>query len=286
MKNTWVSETLHKNIALKLKIKERLYSSNSSLQKIEFLNTYGFGTVLIMDGAIQTTAEDEFIYHEMMSHIPLFSHPKPEEILIIGGGDGGILREVLKHKAVKNITLVEIDKKVIEQAKRYLPQICKDSFKSKKLKLVIADGAEFIKNKSNIYDIAIIDSTDPIGPAKVLFKDAFYKNIHRILRTDGIMVRQSGSSFLQKKELKDNHKKLSTIFKYVNVYIAAVPTYIGGFFNLILASKKINIETLPLNTIKNRVKNNRLNTKYYNPEIHLASFKLPNYIKNIIGDER
>jgi spermidine synthase len=286
MKSAWVSETLHKNIALKLKVDKKLYSSRSSLQKIEFLKTSGFGTALIMDGAIQTTTEDEFIYHEMMSHLPLYSHPKPENILIIGGGDGGILREILKHKKVKNVTLVEIEREVIEQTKRYLPQICRNSFNSRKLDLVIADGAEFIKNKKNIYDIAIVDSPDPVGPAKALFEDRFYKDISRILKAGGIMVRQSGSSFLQKEELKDNYKRLSKIFKYTDVYTAAVPTYVGGFFNLIFASDKINIKNLSLNRIESRFKKDRLKTYYYNPELHLASFKLPNYIKNIIGEKK
>ena len=286
MKNTWVSETLHKDIGLKLKVQKKLYSSNSSSQKIEFLKTSRFGTALIMDGAIQTTTEDEFIYHEMMSHIPLFSHPKPENILIIGGGDGGILREVLKHKMIKKVTLVEIEKKVIEQTKKYLPQICKDAFKSKKLELVITDGAEFIKNKLSLYDIVIVDSTDPTGPAKVLFENSFYRNISKILKNNGIMIRQSGSSFLQKEELKENYKKLSKIFKYTNVYLAAVPTYIGGFFNLIFASDKINIESLSLAAIKKESQKNRIKTRYYNPELHLASFKLPNYIKEIIGDKQ
>ena len=264
MKNAWVSETLHSDIELKLRVKESLYSSSSSSQKIEFVKTNRFGTALIMDGAIQTTTEDEFIYHEMMSHIPLFSHPKPEKVLIIGGGDGGILREVLKHKTVKKVTVVEIEKQVIEQTKKYLPQICKDAFRSKKLELIIADGAEFIKNKSKLYDVAIIDSPDPTGPAKVLFENNFYRNISKILKSSGIIVRQSGSSFLQKKELKDNYKKLSKIFKYTNVYITAVPTYIGGFFNLIFASNKINIDLLTLATIKKKFTKTKIKTKYYN----------------------
>ncbi|MDP8216343.1 MAG: polyamine aminopropyltransferase [Candidatus Kaelpia imicola] len=286
MKDSWTSETLYADIELKLKVQKKLYSSNSSLQKIEFLKTYRFGTALIMDGAIQTTAEDEFIYHEMMSHIPLFSHPSPENIIIVGGGDGGILREVLKHKVVKKVTLVEIEEKVIEQTKEYLPQICKDAFKSKRLELVIADGAGLIKGKKKIYDIAIIDSPDPIGPAKVLFKNNFYRNISKILKNNGIMVRQSGSSFLQKEELKDNYKRLSKIFKYTDAYIVAIPTYIGGFFNLIFASDKINIKSLSLTVIKKRFLKTNIKTEYYNPEIHLASFKLPNYIKKLTGDRK
>lgn len=285
MKNAWLSETLHHGVQLKLQVEKYLYSCKDSSQEIKFLKTPRFGTALIMDGAIQTTEKDEFIYHEMMSHIPLFSHPKPENILIIGGGDGGILREALKHKAVKKVTLVEIERKVIDYTKKYLPQICRDAFKSKKLELVIGDGAKFIQNKSNIYDIAIIDSTDPVGPAKVLFQKKFYRGISDILKPKGIMVRQSGSSFLQPNELKDNYKTLSSIFKNNHVYVAAVPTYIGGFFNLIFSSNGINISQVSLSGIKKRFQKSGIQTKYYNPQLHLASFQLPNYMKQIIGEK-
>ncbi len=285
MRSKWFSEALYPDIILKLKIKENLYSSNSNSQKIQFFNTHSFGKVLALDGTIQTTTADEFIYHEMMAHIPLLSHPNPKDILIIGGGDGGILREVLKHTQIKKVTLVEIEKKVIDFSKKYLNQICRNSFQSKKLKLVIADGAKFAESKSSLYDIAIIDSPDPVGPAKVLFENKFYRNISKILKKNGIMVRQSGSTFLQKNELKENHIRLSKIFKYTSVYTAAIPTYIGGLFSFIFSSQAINPENLAIKDLQKRFAKFGPKTKYYNPQIHTACFKLPNYVKEIIGEK-
>ena len=285
MGSKWFSEDLYPDITLKLKIKENLYNSSSDSQKIQFLSTYRFGKVLVLDGTIQTTTADEFIYHEMMTHIPLFSHPNPENTLIIGGGDGGILREVLKHRQIKKVTLVEIEKKVIDFSKKYLKQICQNSFQSKKLELIIADGAKFVENKSSLYDVVIIDSPDPVGPAKVLFKTNFYRNISKILKKNGIMVRQSGSTFLQKKELKENYRRLGKIFKHTAAYTAAIPTYIGGLFSFIFSSQTINPENLTVKNLQRKFAKVNPKTKYYNPQIHTACFKLPNYVKEITGEK-
>jgi spermidine synthase len=286
MPEKWFFESLYPDIKLGLKVTKALYRGKSKFQNIKILETPRFGTVLVLDGVIQTTSGDEFIYHEMMTHIPMFSHPNPETVLIIGGGDGGVLREVLKHKTVKKVTLVEIDKKVIEYSEKYLKSIAKNSFRSSKLELIISDGAEFVKNKKGIYDIAIIDSPDPIGPAKVLFQKKFYTDIYNILKPNGIMVRQSGSTFLQKEELRENYKILSRIFPYNGVYTAAIPTYIGGLFSFIFSSKKVDPKKLDGKKIASRYKQAKIKTRYYNPEIHIASFQTPNYIKEIIGGEK
>ncbi len=285
MRKRWFFERLFPDVKLGLKLNKSLLRNSSKYQKIQVLDTERFGKVLVLDGIIQTTTEDEFIYHEMMTHIPLLSLPSPLQILIIGGGDGGILREVLKHKSVKKATLVEIDKKVIDYSKRYLSSICKDSFANKKTELIIGDGAKFIKNTKYMYDVIIIDSSDPIGPAQVLFQKEFYTDLRSALKKDGIMVRQCGSSFLQKDEIVDNFKKAKKIFKYTAVYNASVPTYIGGFFNLMFCSQKIDPKKLSLKTIETRYSKLNGRTKYYNPEIHLASFKLPNYTKERIGEK-
>jgi len=278
----WFFESLYPDIKLGLKVNRLLYQGRSNFQKIKFLETQRFGTALILDGVIQTTTGDEFIYHEMMSHIPMFSHPNPQYVLIIGGGDGGVLREVLKHKTVKKVTLVEIDKKVIEYSQKYLKSITKDSFSSSKLELVIGDGAEFVKGKKAIYDVAIIDSPDPIGPAKVLFQKKFYTDIYNILKSNGIMVRQSGSTFLQKDELKKNYRLLSNIFPCNAVYTASIPTYIGGLFSFIFSSKKIDPSKLNIKNIRNKYQKAKIKTKYYNPEVHNACFQLPNYVKKFM----
>ena len=273
----WFFESLYPDIKIGLKGK-LIYSKKSLFQDLKVFSTSRFGKMLTLGGAIQTTEKDEFIYHEMMSHPALLTHKNPKNVLIIGAGDGGVLREVLKHP-VKKVTLVEIDKTVIELSKKYLPNICRNSFSDKRLNLVIADGAKFISRSQDKFDVAIIDSPDPVGVARVLFSKKFYTNLYNTLKSDGIMVRHIGSTFLQSKELKSNYKVSSSIFKYTNLFLAAIPTYIGGFFSFVMASKKYNPLNVKLKEIDKRFK---LKTKYYNPPLHLASFILPNYVRGLL----
>jgi spermidine synthase len=285
MKSNWFYEDLYPDdVKLGLKVKRNLYSGRSKFQKIKFIDTYRFGKTLILDGVIQTTTVDEFIYHEMMTHVPMLSHPNPEDVLIIGGGDGGILREVLKYD-IKSVTLVEIDEKVIQFSKKYLKEIEQNSFNDKRLNLVIDDGAKFIKGKKKAFDVVIIDSPDPIGPAEVLFSEEFYRDVSDSLKKGGVVSRQSGSTFLQDDEVKDSYLKLKKVFKYTFIYTAAIPTYIGGLFSFIYASHKINPTKIPLRKLEERFKKVKGKTRYYNPEIHLASFKLPNYLKELVGEK-
>lgn len=282
MKNAWFYEKLYPDIKIGLKIKKKIYSNRNNLQKIDIIDTANMGRVLVLDGIIQTTERDEFIYHEMLTHLPLLSHPKPEKVLVIGGGDGGILREVLKHK-IKEVVLVEIDKEVIATSRRYLKKIESDSFSDPRVKVIIDDGANYVKDRENEFDVIIIDSPDPIGPAEVLFKDEFYLDVKKALKEDGIMVRQTGSTFLQNSELGDNYKRLSRIFKIIKIYLAAIPTYIGGFFSFVFASDGVDPEKLDYKNIEERYKKLKLKTKYYNPGIHFACFSLPNYVEELKG---
>ncbi len=235
----------------------------------------------MLDDAIQTTEYDEYIYHEMLVHPALISLYKPKSVLIVGGGDGGALREVLKHP-VEEVVMVEIDKDVIELSKKYLPSLSKGAFSDKRLGLIIDDGAKYINETGKKFDAVIIDSPDPVGPAKSLFSLKFYQSVFNVLKAGGIMIRQSGSTFLQSGELKSNYRKISKIFPYAAVQIAAIPTYIGGFFSFILGSKKINIRRLNEKNIEERVLSLDLKTKYYNSQIQKASFILPNKIKERI----
>lgn len=281
MNKRWFTETLYTDVKAGYLRNKPIYKKNSPLQKLEIFDNRGLGRILALDNIVQTTEKDEFIYHEMLSHVPLLSHKSPKKVLIIGGGDGGILREVLKHK-IEKAALVEIDKNVIELSAKYLPKISKNSFRNKKAEVIIKDGAEFVKTTRDKYDIIIIDSSDPIGPARILFQKEFYKNISRIMNKDGIMARQCGSSFFQSKELRDNFKTAKKIFAYTSVYLAAVPTYVGGFFSLLFCSKTIDPSKINKKNLSKRISRLNLKTKYYNPEIHTASFSLPNYIKEII----
>jgi spermidine synthase len=279
MKEMWFYESLFPLVKLGLKVKENLVSKKSLYQKIDILDTYEFGRVLVLDGIVQTTERDEFIYHEMLSHLAMLSHPHPKTVLIIGGGDGGILREVLKYP-VREVFLVEIDEKVIELSKTYLSSICRNSFNDRRANIIIDDGANFIKEGKGKFDVVIIDSSDPIGPAKVLFSSKFYREASNALSNDdGIFTQQTGSSFLQREEFPYVYKKLKKVFPFVTIFLTAVPTYVGGFFSFVFASKGIDPRKVRLSKIEKRYKKFKLKTRYYNPEIHHSSFVLPTYIK-------
>ncbi|MFH1855830.1 MAG: polyamine aminopropyltransferase [Candidatus Omnitrophota bacterium] len=274
----WIYEALYNNIKLGLE-GNLLYKTKTPFQDLKIYDTPALGRVLLLDNIVQTTEKDEFIYHEMMTHPVLLAHPKPEKVLIIGAGDGGILREVLKYPSVKEAYLIEIDEAVITVSKKYLPTLHKGAFENKRAKVIIADGAKFIKETKERFDVVIVDSSDPIGPATVLFTRNFYVSIRSILKEDGLLIRQTGSTLFQPREVKDNYKLMAKVFPRLAIQVAAIPTYIGGFFSFIIASKKIDPAKVSCSKISAKYNKLKLNTKYYNPEIHFASLKLPNYLK-------
>ncbi|MBL7132363.1 MAG: polyamine aminopropyltransferase [Candidatus Omnitrophica bacterium] len=277
----WFYERLYPDIKIGVKGK-LIYKKKTPYQDLRIYKTPRFGNMLTLDGTIQTTAKDEFIYHEMLTHPLLLSCPNPKKVLVVGAGDGGILREVLKHK-VEKVYIVEIDNEVIRTSKRYLPSINDGAFaRNRRVEIIIDDGAKFIQRTGEKFDIAIVDSPDPLGVARVLFSKKFYKNINSVLTDKGMMIRQTGSTMLQPEEIKQNYRIMKQVFPYVSVQLAAIPTYIGGFFSFLIASKKINPEKVSFGKIQQRYKKLNLKTKYYNPQIHFASRKLPNYLRSII----
>jgi len=279
-----------KNTKLAIKIKNKIFSGKSKYQKIEVLDTHPLGRILVLDGIVQLSQKDEFIYHEMMANLPLFYHLNPKKVLIIGGGDGGVLREALKHP-IKNVFLVDIDKKIIEISKKYLPFISQNSFQDKRTKIFIEDGMKFIKKFKNFFDVTIIDLTDPLGPSIPLFSKRFYQDISNAMTKEGVMITQGGTLFAQFFQVQNIFKNLKKVFPFVKLHLAAVPCYGEGEFSFIVASKKINLNKtnskkirtspstrtlfLALLEIKKRYKKLKLKTKYYSPEIHLASGILP-----------
>ncbi|MBN2061198.1 MAG: polyamine aminopropyltransferase [Deltaproteobacteria bacterium] len=274
----WISEKW-KNIEIRYRVKEVLNEIQTDFQHLLLVETYEFGKMLQLDGLVQTTMKDEFIYHEMITHVPLLSHPEPEKILIIGGGDGGVLREVLKHEKVVKATMVEIDSTVVEFCKEYLSSINGGAFKDKRTDLVIADGSQFLKDLKAEYDIIIVDSPDPVGPAQILFSEEFYRDIHRALKPGGIMVRQSGSVHLQESEQIEAHKLLKNIFKFTAFYTYTVPTYIGGLFSTVFCSDLVDPLKPALNELSLKFQNKNLETKYYSPEQHYCAFRLPPFME-------
>ena len=278
MNGTWFTELHGKSSGITIKIKKVLKSVQTEYQKLDIYETEDYGNLFTLDDLIMTTERDEFIYHEMIAHVPLFSHKLPENILIIGGGDGGTAREVLKHKTVKNVDMVEIDEEVVIAAKEFLPTISCE-LDNPKLNLIFKDGIEFIKNKRNLYDIIIIDSTDPINVGEGLFTTEFYNDCFNALKEDGILTNQSESPFHSQDWVVNIYKKLKNVFPIVKMYKAEVPTYPSGIWSFAFCSKNVS----PIDNFqKERFKEYNLQLKYYNEEIHKAAFALPNFVKELI----
>ena len=274
----WVSEKWE-NLEVRYRVKKILEESKTDFQHMILIDTYEYGKMLLLDGIIQTTEGDEFIYHEMMTHVPLLSHPNPQKVLIIGGGDGGVLREVLRHDRIEKATIVEIDPEVIRFCNEHLPLISNGAFGDGRTNLIIADGAEYIRETHDRYDIIIVDSPDPKGPAQILFSEQFYRDIYNVLRPGGIMVRQTGSIHLQAEEQRQAYKLLKDIFQYNAFYLYPVPTYVGGFFSTIFSSDTIDPKIVDITHITERFNLNKLRTKYYSPKIHSGVFNIPPFLK-------
>ncbi len=273
-KKIWL-EKLHSNIGQFINVNKIIYKKKTKYQKILIINNKNIGNLLILDNIIQTTEFDEFIYHEMICLIPIFSHPDPKKILIIGGGDGGCLKQIVKIKNIKSIYLIEIDKKIISCSKKYLFKIHKNSFNDSRVKIIHDNGINYIKNNNKKFDIIIIDGTDPIGPGKKLFTKKFYINCNKSLTNKGIIVTQSGTIF-QKKQIIKNLNCIKKIFNYAGLYQANIPTYYGGNIFFIWASKKQNLKKIDINNLKK--KQHLYKFKYYNPKIHINSFLIPKFI--------
>jgi spermidine synthase len=288
MEKNWFDEKLYEN-ADEIGFKQSLLNTKtvatkkSEFQDIVIFDSSRFGRVLALDGVIQTTTADEFFYHEMFTHVPIIAHGNVKSVLIIGGGDGGILREVLKHKSITRAVMVEIDGDVIDLCQKHMPTLNNGAFASPRAEIKVADGIEYVKTTAEKFDLIIVDSTDPMNVGEVLFTDEFYANAKKCLNSGGLLTTQSGVPFLQVHELKNIQNRLGKLFEYLTFYVVPVPTYIGGFMCLSFASDS-NLKDLDLATIEQRfLQANIEDTKYYNPQIHLASFALPQYIKKIIS---
>ena len=276
------TEELYKKYNQNITIEKIITSQKSKFQNILIFDSKYFGRILTLDKVIQITEFDHFYYSEMLSHIPIITHGKVKRVLIIGGGDGAIAHEVLKHNSIKEVFICEIDQDVINLSIKYLKKINFGSLKNPKVKIIIEDALQFIKrnNFKNYFDLIIADRPDPIGPGKNLFKIKFYKDIKNALSNSGIAVFQNGVPFFQKKELKDTMKHLKSTFNYSGVYLTVVPTYIGGYMALTWSSNAIDISK-KVNLDKHSKVINKLNTQYYTKEIHYTSFILPKWIKEI-----
>lgn len=260
--------------------KGSLYSKKSEFQQVDIFKSKTLGNVLTLDGLMMTTEADEFFYHEMITHIPLCSHKNPENVLVIGGGDGGTVREVLLHDTVKNVDLCEIDGLVIESSKEFLPTIA-GKLDDKRVNIYVEDAIEFIKDKKNCYDVVLIDSTDPMGPGEGLFTEEFYTNVKESLKEGGIVTPQSESPFANKNEMRKMYILLNKVFKTVLPYAGPIPTYPGGYWSWAFCTNDND------NSVKdvNRAKKIEANAKIYNTELHKAVFCVPNFVRKIANNE-
>ena len=276
------TETLYDSYGQEFAVDKVYFENKTDHQHLIIFENAKFGRVMALDGIIQTTEADEFIYHEMLTHVPLLAHGKVKRVLIIGGGDGGMLREVCKHATVEHITQVEIDDQVVDMCKEYLPNHSAGAYDDPRVQIVIADGAHFVRDCAQDdtarYDVIISDSTDPIGPGDVLFTSDFYENCKKCLADNGILVTQNGVAYMQLDEVTTTAKRLQPYFADQSFYCAAVPTYIGGVMTFAWATDNVAARKLPEVTIAERFVAANIKTRYYNPAIHVASFALPQYI--------
>jgi len=263
-------------------VDEILFEGQSPYQDVAIYSNDALGRVLVLDGIVQITTADEFVYQEMMAHVPMFSHKNPENVLIIGGGDGGILREVLRHTSVKKAVMAEIDQMVIDACIEHMPSINNSGkvYEDPRAELVVGDAAEYIKTTDMRFDCVIIDSTDPVGPGEKLFTAEFYSNLAKILNADAFISTQGGVPMFQKGEVAITLGALSKAGMQTRCYIAAVPTYYGGYMTLGFASNSKDGDILPaIDDIRARYKAAGFATKHYSPDMHLASFVLPPWIE-------
>lgn len=284
-KEIWY-ETLHTGFGQYFSVEKVLYREKTDHQDLVIFENPVLGRVMALDGVVQTTERDEFIYHEMLTHVPLLAHGAAKKVLIIGGGDGGMLREVSRHPGVEQITMVEIDAGVVEFCRQYLPNHSAGAYDDPRFKLVIDDGVNFVNQTDETFDVIISDCTDPIGPGESLFTSAFYEGCARCLNEGGIFVAQNGVCFLQQDEAVNSHAKLSRYFTDVSFYQAAIPTYYGGIMTFAWASQNPALRQLGLPALQQRFNQSGLHCRYYNPAIHVGSFALPQYLLNALNVTR
>ncbi|ALS76214.1 spermidine synthase [Planococcus plakortidis] len=277
MAGFWYTEKQTENFGITMKINKTLHTEQTDFQYLEMAETAEWGNMLFLDGMVMTSEKDEFVYHEMVAHVPLFTHPNPENVLVVGGGDGGVIREILKHPSVKKATLVDIDGKVIEYSKKFLPSIA-SGLEDARVEVIVGDGFMHIAESENEFDVIMVDSTEPVGPAVNLFSKGFYAGISKALKEDGIFVAQSDNPWFTPDLIKQVQSDVREIFPITKLYLANIPTYPSGLWSFTIGSKKYNPLEVPAERFHD------IETKYYTPELHNAAFVLPKFVKDLTGE--
>jgi spermidine synthase len=276
----WVRETHRDIVGLSFKVKRTLFSRRSAYQQVDVVETCGHGNLLLIDGVVMLSELDEFVYHEMIAHVPLYVHPDPRRVLVVGGGDGGTVREVLRHEGVERVTMVEIDETVVEASRRFLPSVsC--GLDDPRCDLRIEDGVRFVSRSRERFDVVIVDSTDPIGPAEPLFDASFYRNVKRLLAPQGILISQAESPFYDPDLQVSMFTHQRPLFDKLHLYLFTNVSYPGGLWSFGFASDHCH----PVRDFNpDRVNTAGLAYRYYSPDIHRAAFTLPGFIQtNLAG---
>ena len=271
----WFTEKQTENFGITLKVTKTLHTEQTEFQKLDMVETAEFGNMLFLDGMVMTSQVDEFVYHEMVAHPVLNTHPNPEHVLVVGGGDGGVIREIMKHEKVKKATLVEIDGKVIEYSKQYLPEIAGE-LDNPRVEVIVGDGFMHIVKSKNQYDVIMVDSTEPVGPAAPLFERGFYQGIYEALKEDGMFVAQTDNPWFKSDLIRKVNKDVKEIFPITRAYVANIPTYPSGMWMFQMGSKKYDPLEVDVNSIPER------ETKYYTPRLHSAVFVLPKFVEDMV----
>jgi spermidine synthase len=274
----WIEERYKDIYTMKYRVDKTLFSGKSEYQTVDVVETRSHGKMLFNDGLVMVSERDEFVYHDMITHVPLFTHPNPEKVLIIGGGDGGTAREVLRHKSVKKCVMVEIDRMVVDACREFIPQTSKD-LDDPRMELIFGDGVKYVKETEEKFDVILVDSTDPIGPATPLFGVDFYRDVHKTLSDNGIVVSQGETPFFAPETQSSLLSILNNLFEKVLIYNFSNITYPGGLWSFTFATKGLH----PIKDFdEKRVTDSNLEFQYYNSDIHRAAFALPQFMKNNI----
>lgn len=276
----YLTEQQTEDMRLSVRVTKTLHHEQTEFQELTIVETPQWGRLMALDGFFQTCDVDEYVYHEMGAHVPLFTHPDPKRVLVVGGGDGGMVREVARHPGVEHIDLVEIDGRVIECCKEYFPQISAALSGNPKVHVHVEDGIKWVREREAEYDVIIIDSSEPIGPGEGLFTPEFYANVYKCLTGDGIMVAQTESPWVNAPVIKRAFSGISQSFPITRLYTCAVPTYPTGLWSFTLGSKKYD----PL-LAEPEDRYAAITTRYYTPAVHQAAFQLPRFVAAIVEGE-
>lgn len=276
----WYCEELTERWRQSLPVRSCLVDERSPFQHIQVFETRDWGRMLVLDGKVQCTEGDEFIYHEMLAHVPLMTHPDPRRVLVVGGGDGGTAREALRHPGVEGVTLAEIDARVIELSRLWLPDMAAGLQPDERLTLTVGDAADTIRG-CEPQDVILIDSSDPEGPSEVLFSESFFQSLKRALKPDGILALQAGSPFFFRKQIEEASKLLAGMFTHVRPYLAPIPTYPGGTWCMMTASMSLDPCALTPEELGVRCRARNLDGRFYTPEVHRGSLSLPAFLRDL-----